>query len=168
MKVFAIAFAALIAFAPLAVAGDGPDLTTCTSCTDIESALFPTPTFQTVTGTTVGFPNGEYSYEFCAVGGQVYEFTFCRSGGSATYDSDLSIWNAVAGPRCGPTSLICNDDFCSLQSELVWTAPASGQYVLRVAGFGSAVGTYVLAYRGTPCAVPVDPSTWGTIKSMYN
>ena len=165
MRFLAIALP-IIVLSSLAFAGDGPDLTTCTSCTDIEDALTISSNWQLISGDTTGLTNGEYAYEFCAVGGSTYEFTFCHDGGTASYDTDLSIW-LEAGGVCGPNPEICNDDTCGLQSELVWVCPASGQYVLRVAGFGSSQGAYTLAYRGDPCSVPVEPTTWGLIKAVY-
>ena len=162
----AIALSSLLLFAGLAFAGEGGDVTTCTSCTDIESSLTISNAWQLESGSTVGMPNGEYTYEFCAEGGATYEFTFCHDGGTANYDTDLSIW-AEAGGRCGPVEEICNDDTCGLQSELVWTCNVGGQYVLRVAGFGSSQGSYTLAYRCQPCATPVEESTWGSIKNLF-
>jgi len=149
--------------ASAAFAGDG-DGAFCEPCINVDSSISPTPVYQTVAGTTVGQPNAEYSYSFCAVGGAVYRFTCCEGGGSAAWDTALSVQPFPCGiPQ------ICNDDFCGLQSQIDWVAPANGTYVVNVDGFGSATGTYVLAYRGAACqGTPVEPATWGSIKSIYN
>jgi hypothetical protein len=83
-------------------------------------------------------------------------------GGNASYDTGLSI----QGPdNCG-AYLLCNDDFCSLQSELTWSAPADGDYIIVVDGY-STTGTYTLAYAGPACETPAESSAWGTVKALY-
>jgi hypothetical protein len=135
----------------------------CETCFDIDETIYPMPGYQLVSGSTVGQPNSEYSYGFCAVGGGTYTFTFCHDGGSANYDSALSI----QGPdNCG-IYLVCNDDTCGLQSELIWVAPANGNYILVVDGFSSNVGSFTLAYTGPACETPVEDSTWSTVKTLY-
>jgi hypothetical protein len=115
----------------LATAAFAKDNTrTCDTCIDIDATIFPAPAYQTVAGTTVGQPNSEYTYLFCAVQGGTYTFTFCHDGGWAMYDSALSI----QGPADCGAYLACNDDWCSLQSELVWTAPQQADYLIVVDG----------------------------------
>jgi hypothetical protein len=135
----------------------------CETCFDIDATIYPTPVFQTVTGTTIGQPNSEYAYGFCAVAGGTYTFTFCAGGGSATYDSAMSI----QGPTSCGAYLACVDDFCGLQTELTWTAGAGGDYIIVIDGFGSNVGDYTLAYRGPECVTPASNSTWSTVKTLY-
>jgi hypothetical protein len=158
-------------FAVPAFAGDG-DSSFCEPCLNVDSSISPTPVFQQVSGTTVGEPNNEYSYAFCAVGGAQYEFATCPDvpgcGCTAGYDTAL----AVEPAGCGP-SLACNDDHptCTLifRSHLVWTAPASGNYVLVIDGFSSTgAGTYTIGYRGAACqATPVESVSWGMLKANY-
>ncbi len=140
----------------------------CDPCPDVESSLTITGAYQTIAGSTLGASNGDYSYQFCAIANGGYTFTFCQQGGTANFDTGLSIWPLNAGACGGQVALACNDDTCGLLSELAWIAPADGTYVLRVGGFGGSTGDYVLAYSGRECgATPVENSTWGSIKSMY-
>jgi hypothetical protein len=150
-----------------ALAQKGSD-THCDPCPDVESVLNPTGAWQTIAGSTANASNGDYSYQFCAIADGGYGFSFCQQGGTADFDTGLSIWT-LQGAACGGTTPIaCVDDFCGLLSELIWIAPADGMYVLRVGGFGGATGDYVLAYYGRTCgATAVESTTWGAIKSMY-
>ena len=136
----------------------------CEACLNVDATLSPTVAFQTVSGNTTGQPNGEYTYSFCALGGNTYTFTFCSNGGSAGYDTALSI----QGPNVCGAFLMCNDDTCGLQSELVWVCPADGTYLVVVDGFSSNVGPYTMAYAGAPCVTPTESTSWGTVKSLYN
>jgi hypothetical protein len=159
MKFFACVCMLLLATAAFAKEG----VRICETCIDIDATINPTPAYQTIAGTTIGQPNSEYTYQFCAEQGGTYTFTFCHDGGSATYDSGLSI----QGPTDCGVYLACNDDWCSLQSELVWTAPQHADYLIVVDGYSSNTGTYVLAYAGPECIVPAATSTWSTVKALY-
>ena len=140
----------------------------CDPCPDVESFLNPTGAWQTIAGSTANASAGDYSYQFCAIANGGYGFSFCQQGGTATFDTGLSIWPLGGGACGGAVALACNDDTCGLLSDLSWIAPADGMYVLRVGGFAGATGDYVLAYYGRECgATAVEPATWGAIKSMY-
>lgn len=91
-----------------------------------------------------------------------YRFTFCEGGGSANFDTALS----AQSNGCG-TYYVCNDDFCGLQSQIDFTAPFSGEFVVVVDGFGSAAGNYVLAYRGPRAPSPADDSASGSVKALF-
>ncbi len=167
MRLLAIAALFCLALPLTASAQKGGD-THCDPCPDVEGSLSPTGAWQLEQGTTVGATNGDYSYEFCAIAGGGYTFTFCQQGGTADFDTGLSIWPLQGGACGGGSPLACNDDTCGLLSELTWIAPADGMYVVRIGGFGGSTGDYVLAYSGRECgATPVEPATWGMIKSMY-
>ena len=158
-------FVACVCMLLLATAAFAKDNTRiCENCFDIDQTIFPMDTWQTVSGNTSGQPNSEYSYLFCAVQGGSYTFSLCPAlGGMAAYDSGLSI----QGPEnCGPY-LNCNDDFCSLQSQLTWTAPAEANYIIVVDGYSSGAGAYTLAYAGPACETPAEMSTWSTVKALY-
>jgi hypothetical protein len=82
------------------------------------------------TGPTVG-PGGSYTIfgqwagEYSTIGvvsGTTYTFSTC---GGASYDTQITIYNNAGGGALG-----YNDDFCGLQSTLVWTATFTG--TLRV------------------------------------
>ena len=148
-------------FTAVAYAGDG-DSRYCEPCDQIDEAISPTEAYQTVAGSTVGQGNEDYAYCFCAVQGGAYRFTFCEGGGSAQFDTALS----VQGPdNCGPY-IECNDDFCGLQSQVDFTAPENATYIIVVdAWYGT--GSYVLAYRGPEAPSPVDDTNWGEIKAIF-
>ena len=155
-------FALCMVFAVTAFAGEGDDRY-CDPCLDIDASIVPGTTWQTVAGNTAGQPNSEYAYSFCALQGGSYTFTFFMQGGSASFDTALS----VQGPDvCGPY-IVCNDDFCGLQSEVQFFAPASATYIVVVDGYSSAAGSYVLAYSGPDGASPVENANWGEIKGMF-
>jgi len=170
MKAVASVLCCLILAVP-AFAGDG-DSSFCEPCLNVDGAISPTPVFQQVSGTTVGQPNLEYTYSFCAVGGATYEFATCPDvagcGCTASYDTAISVQPFPCGIPSG-----CNDDFpnCSLifRSHLVWTAPASGNYSVTIDGFSATgAGTYTMGYRGAACqATPVEPASWGSLKAQY-
>jgi len=160
MKALAI-LAMCLMIAPAALAGDGGSRY-CEPCTNIIGQISPTPEYQTISGSIVA--NGDATYSFCAVGGGSYTFTFCEGGGSASYDTAMSI----QGPDVCGAYLACNDDFCSLYSQVDFVAPADGTYLVVVDAYSSNAGSFVLAYRGPECAPnPTENTTWGAIKSIY-
>ena len=173
MKKVALGLLALV-FPAVALAGDGA-APTCDACIDIDDSLAPTMDWQVVSGSIVGEPNSEYTYSFCALAGERYEFSTCDAagagGGGADYDSALSIWQ-IAGEACG-ANLACNDDSCSggssgLLSTVTFVAPADGEYLIVVDAFSSGAGNYDLAYRGAECdPVPTEEISWGAVKSVY-
>jgi subtilisin-like proprotein convertase family protein len=81
--------------------------------------------------------------------------TFCFGGGTADYDSKITVYCA------GCDLLVCvggNDDTCSLQSEVSWCAEAGTEYLILVHGFSSATGNFTLNLTsdGSPCTPSVD------------
>lgn len=103
----------------------------------------PTTTFQTIPCIT----GGQY-YNFNAVAGNLYTFTFCNNGGSATFDTEITILD-----NTGLVAQADNDDACGTQSELSWTCPTTGTYRVLVMEFPCTAGATcaTLAYR---CSVP--------------
>jgi len=83
--------------------------------------LSPSTTWQTTFHSCLGH------FSFTATAGCQYEFTYCSNGGSYSGDPYLTISTA---PTSG--AVANNDDFCSLGSRLLWTAPSSGVYYLNV------------------------------------
>lgn len=74
--------------------------------------------------------------------------------GSA-FDTKLAVYDATGGCPSTESSLICNDDFCSLQSELTFTPTAGTTYLLRVGGFDSEAGLGILSVSVDDNAAPV-------------
>ncbi|HRI26593.1 MAG TPA: choice-of-anchor L domain-containing protein [Chitinophagales bacterium] len=118
----------------------------------------PTGTWQT-TGCITG---GDY-FTFNATAGQQFTFTLCSNGGSATWDTELSINNASNAGIAGAY----NDDFCGIQSQLVWTATTTGTFSIYLTGFGCANNTTCafIAYR---VVTPPPPPTAVTIQTGGN
>jgi hypothetical protein len=154
----ALALAILLAVAGAALAGGRG----CEPCQNIDGDLLPTSAWQTLAGSTTGQPGGEIAYSFPVLGGEVYTFSFCQEGGSADFDTNLSLQGPDA---CGPY-IVCSEDVCDLNAELVWEAPADGTYIIVVDGFSVQEGEFTLAYRGAS-ATPVLDSSWSTVKGDY-
>jgi hypothetical protein len=94
----------------------------CISTSQYPSGTFtPTTSWQT---TATNIYAGEYS-KYNVVLGEVYEWSICSAdGGNATYDTELTLTDD------SNIYLDYNDDFCSTQSKLTWTATFTG--VIRV------------------------------------
>jgi len=132
-----------------------------TYCNDFQGILNPTTTAQTVNST------GGY-YDFAATSGCTYVFSHCSMGGSYTGDTYLRIHDGTS------TLYASNDDFCSLGSQVTWTATVTATLRISLGTCcGGAIGspiscsggpTRVLAYWSTncnPCAgvtAPVVPA----------
>jgi len=67
------------------------------------------------------YSNGVRAFNFLATAGCTYEFTTCGQSSSDTY---LRLYSTGTGG----TVVTLNDDFCGLQSQITWTAPANGTY----------------------------------------
>jgi len=112
--------------------------------------ITPTETWQT-TGCVSG---GDY-FIFNAVMGQHYAFTFCDNGGTAPWDSELSI-NTNAGDG---VPYAYNDDFCGVQSQIIWIAIANGTFAIYATGYSCTNNIYcaTLAYR---IVTPTPPTVY--------
>ncbi len=92
---------------------------------------------------------------FTAVAGVTYEFSMCPTdGGSASFDTELTIQNAQGTP------VAYNDDFCGLQSKITWTAPSSGTFQLLLTEFQCLTNQLnsTVAYRSISPSNPNDVS----------
>ena len=134
----------------------------CEPCLGIDENITVTTDVQVICGNT-NTPNSDYTYGFYACGGAVYTFSLCPEyGGSADYDTAFGI----QGPDVCGNDLGCNDDWCGLQSELIWTAPADGNYIAVVDGFSSYTGNFCLAYVGSAITA-TEEGNWSSLKSLY-
>lgn len=116
----------------------------CTGGTNA-GTLTPTSTYQ-----TQNVSNGQY-YVVNVTCGSTYHFTFCSNGGSASWDTQITI-----NQTNNTTQLAYNDDACGLQSNVTWTANFTGQIHVLISQFscnngGGSNGT--LAYNVTPTSV---------------
>ncbi|MCK5174442.1 MAG: trypsin-like peptidase domain-containing protein, partial [Planctomycetes bacterium] len=77
-----------------------------------------------------------------------YEIDLCES----QFDTTLAVYDA-----CGGTELACNDDFCLVQSRISIYLEAGSTYLIRVAGYRGAMGTYTIVV-GTDCLFVPEPA----------
>lgn len=113
--------------------------------------LTPTVVYQ-----TVAISSGQYR-TFNATAGNSYIFSFCLGGGSASYDSQLTLLDGT-----GASGLAYSDDACSFASELSWTCTTTGTYRILLNDFycASAGLGATMAYRmfvpgpGASCSNP--------------
>lgn len=114
------------------------------SCTGGTSAgvLTPTTSYQ-----TVNLVNGNY-YSISVVSCDSYTFTFCDNGGSASYDTQITILDAA-----GTTELAYADDQCGVQSSISWVASFTGTIRVLVSKYNcnnDLSTSATLAYKYTP------------------
>jgi hypothetical protein len=94
-------------------------------------------TGETTTATDTGgnaAPDVWYSYS-----GAAGDITLSLCDGGTDYDSYLRVFDA-----CDGTEIAGNDDFCDLQSELVFIANGTSTYYIMVEGYGSNSGNFSL------------------------
>jgi hypothetical protein len=102
----------------------------------------------------------------CASGGNDVWFSyFVGSVGNLTVDTcTLATWDTaiqIFSGTCGAlTSVICNDDSCSLQSS-VTAAVSPGVYYIRVGGYNAATGSFSINVNG-PAGTPASTTPFGT------
>lgn len=114
----------------------------------LSGTLIPTAGYQTVSVT-----NGNY-YNVNVSCGSSYNFTFCSNGGSASWDTQITLLN-----NAGTTTLAYNDDNCGLQSNVSYTATSTSTIRVLISLYSCNNGggnTATLAYNAT--IVPISPS----------
>jgi len=116
---------------------------------------------QTVSGTTTGATADAVGTCTTALGtapGVWYNLTPSASGSvtvslcGSSYDTKMGVFSGACG------ALVCvagNDDFCSLQSQVSFTATAGTTYRILVTGFSSNSGSFTL---NTTCPTPPPPT----------
>jgi hypothetical protein len=76
--------------------------------------------------------------------------------GTATFDTcaaasyDTAITVSTGCPASSLNQIACNDDSCGLRSSVAFPIIAGTEYFVRVAGFGTARGTFSLTYTSVP------------------
>lgn len=114
----------------------------------LSGTLNPTAGYQTVAVT-----NGNY-YNVNVSCGSSYNFTFCSNGGSASWDTQITVLNST-----GTTTLAYNDDNCGLQSNVSYTATSTGTIRVLISLYScnnTGGNTATLAYNAT--IVPISSS----------
>jgi hypothetical protein len=87
-----------------------------------------------------------FAYQAPCTGTAVAEF--CGAG-SANYDTVIAAWNGTCGSL---SQLVCNDDFCGLQSHITFGVTAGTIYYISVGGFVGSTGSFTLSMG---CLLPL-------------
>jgi len=90
-------------------------------------AITPSTSWQTIGGAA----GNKYYFTFAATTCNTYTFSFCQGGGSASFDTQITITDNSTGT----TYYAYNDDNCSLQSQVVWTPTVSGTFRVHITQF---------------------------------
>ena len=131
-----------------------------TFLTDIGSLMFqPNGSFQTVTRNCSGNPSCDDYFDISCPQGAQLTLTFCSNGGTANFDTGISVWSGGSFDFQEG----CNDDACAgFLSTLVFDVPATGDYRVRIGSQElSEAGSYILAYQAPESceilgAIPVE------------
>jgi hypothetical protein len=127
---------------------------TCTSATAISG---PGPFFFDTVGATTDGPSncGAFTddvwFDWTAPSSGPFTVSLC--GGGAAYDSEVAVYNTAA---CLGPNLACNDDFCGLVSQTVFTAVGGNVYKIQVGGFAYNQGTGTFTIMAPPPPSPDD------------
>ncbi|MHC4221216.1 MAG: hypothetical protein ACYST9_02245 [Planctomycetota bacterium] len=121
-----------------------------------DECLFATEVFKDVpyVGTTEGITGMNVSscsykdtkdvwYKFTPT--TAVDFTTISLCGS-DFDTTLAVYD-----DCGGVELVCNDDYCGLQSQVTFKAKVDKTYYIRVAGYDGETGNYTLRISGSEC-----------------
>lgn len=113
------------------------------------NTLYPdtpfSPTLFTFTTAASNIYAGEYSI-YNVVQGNTYEWSLCTAdGGNATYDSELSLFDA----NNTSVALVYVDDACGDDAKITWVATFTGQVYVQVNQFNCATNAVntALVYR---------------------
>lgn len=120
----------------------------------------PDGNIQTVAGDCTGVPNCEDFFDITLEEGDILYLSFCSNGGSANFESELSVFD-------GPLewgSYPCVNDECGDDAELSYVAGVTGTHRIRISHaqpiLAPADGNYVLAYSA-PAGRVITPVTCG-------
>ncbi len=141
------------------LSGIGPANDDCANATAIPSGTTP---FSNLNATTDG-PDEPASCDFFGyshIESDVwYRYTAPCSGTvsvslcGSSYDTKLAVYGTSCPTGAG-TVIVCNDDFCSVQSEVSFAANGGQQYLIRIGGFEGATGTGTMTIDPPPCGPP--------------
>lgn len=84
----------------------------------------------------------------------------------STYDTKLYVYEDTVTPGA---PFACNDDECpGFVSQLIGLQLTIGHsYYIVIDGYGGDCGDYTFDMSGDLGGVPVDASTWGSVKNIY-
>lgn len=124
--------------------GSGPVAPANDNCANATLLSAGTSASYTNVGATAGtaFPcvasaNNDVWFRYNALASGAHTFTICSA--TRTFDTVLEVFS---GTCSGLTSLGCNDDSCSTGSSVTATLAAGQSYLIHVAGFNAATGSF--------------------------
>jgi hypothetical protein len=94
--------------------------------------------------------NNDVWYSWTANATGLATVSFCNGG--TTHDTKVASWPAVC-PPVPDTSLACNDDACSYQSEIQFNVTNGTNYLIQLGSFFSTAtgaGTFDISIQGAP------------------
>lgn len=119
----------------------------------------PDGNIQTIAGDCTGVPNCEDFFDIELEDGDILYLSFCSNGGSANFESELSVFDGPfpwGGSPC--VNYECGDD-----AELSYVAGVTGTHRIRIShaeALAPVDGNYVLAYSA-PAGRVITPVTCG-------
>jgi hypothetical protein len=72
----------------------------------------------------------------------------------SSYDTMLAVYDGTSPSDA--TFMICNDDYCGLQSQVTFWATAGNQYLIEIGGFGTSYGSGDISIIQLEIEVPID------------
>ncbi|WP_249041337.1 HYR domain-containing protein, partial [Aequorivita antarctica] len=104
-------------------------------------------------GTSISSPGVWYKFTDSSITGSAVTLSLC---GGAAFDTKISVYTGSCGAF---TCVTGNDDFCGLQSQVIFNTDGSSTYYVLVHSFGGATGPFDLNVSGFPIAVIGNPPT---------
>jgi len=101
---------------------------------------------------TGGSPGPDVWYSFTGMG-VAQDITVSLCDGGTDYDSRIRVFDA-----CGGTEIAGNDDFCGLQSELVFSSDGTSTYYIMIEAFSSTSGNFSMAISCSPDDPTIAPN----------
>lgn len=144
---------------------------TCSTCPDYDYEIFPDFASQLHSASIAS--GGCNTYRVAMGDGYIYRFSFCQAGGTADFNSWLTLKNSLCD------SIAWNDDACGLRSEIVHTVSSADLCYLQVTNADAfTTGSYSLEYSvigtvipthtpsATPAVSPTATPTWTPTQSI--
>jgi len=119
----------------------------------------PNGTFQTYSGNCTGVAGCSDFFDIALEAGDTLDLSFCNNGGTASFDTDLSVWSSADYHE------VCEDYTCGSQAEASYVADETRVYRIRI-GYNADVsqspvdGAYTIAYSA-PAGRLIVPTTCG-------
>jgi hypothetical protein len=168
-----VAIAALAVLLAPAVQAQAPN-DSCATAIAIGDGLFPGNNLLATTGPdpvgSCGAMGNDVWYAYTASCNGIATAEFCGAG-SATYDTVITAWSGACGAL---TEIVCNDDWCGLQSHITFGVTSGTVYYISVGGFSNSTGNFSLSiFCTTPsgndtCSGAITINSSGAVTSGSN